>query len=490
MNKLIKYFGALLCVFALVVSIAGCNPTGKNSASDSTTSSGEGDPQIDVVDYVAQLHLDLNSTTKKQEVTVKTYIDGDTTHFDPVTSSTLTGYNAADFANTWGYIKARYIAVNTPESTGDVEKWGKTASNFTHDKLASASSIIVESDDNTWNIDSTGERYTVWVWYKPSGETEYRNLNIELLQNGYGYAQNTETNRYGTKYAMPALMQAKALKLKCYSKDVDPNFYEGDAFNITLKKLRCNLNDYVQKTVRVEGVVTTQMDNNVYIEDYDEETGLCFGISVFYGYNPGAPLRKVLTIGNRVSVCGTVTYSDDFGAQISGISNNAFHPEYTTNTVNVLDENGDPITGQQPHFAKAPAEEFISGTLNIKFTNTIEDEDGNIVEQEYEVPINYGEAILSTTVSFDKLYVDSAYTTQKGESTGAISLTCKALNPDGTLMNKTFVVRTTVLKHPDGQLLTQDELVHKYISVKGIVDKYDGAYQVKVHLIDFIEILD
>lgn len=481
MKKFIKYFGTLLCATVLAVPIlAGCDNTGTKPPKPS----GDTDPPItEEVDYVGMLHLDLDSDTKKQEVTVKTYIDGDTTHFDPVKNSKITDYNEADFEATYGYIKARYLAVNTPESTGDVEKWGKSASNFTHDKLAGAETIIVESDDDTWNFDSNG-RYTLWIWYRPAGATEFRNLNVELLQNGFGYAQNTETNRYGTQYALPALMQAKALKLKCYSKDVDPNFYEGEAFNITLKKLRCNLNDYVQKTVRVEGVVTTQMDNNVYIEDYDSETGLCFGISVFYGYNPGAPLRKVLTIGNRVSVCGTVTYSDDFGAQISGVSNNAFHPEYTTNTVNVLDDKGEPVTGEA-HFAQPPVNEFISGKLDIEFTNTVVDEDGNSVEQKTIVPIDYGEAILATTVSFQNLYVADTYTTPKGESTGAISLTCRA---DGS--TKTFTVRTTVLKHADGTLLTEDELKGKHINVKGIVDKFDGAYQVKVHLIDYIEILD
>ena len=32
-------------------------------------------------DYVSELKLDMTTTSLKQEVTVKTYIDGDTTHF-------------------------------------------------------------------------------------------------------------------------------------------------------------------------------------------------------------------------------------------------------------------------------------------------------------------------------------------------------------------------------------------------------------------------
>ena len=135
------------------------------------------------VDYVSELKLDLTSETKKQEVDVRLYIDGDTTHFDPK-SSTITGYDPSDFEKTQGYIKARYLAINTPESTGKIEPWGKKASDFTHNKLATAQTIIVESDDGSWNVDSTGERYMLWVWYKPEGATDYRNLNVEILQEG------------------------------------------------------------------------------------------------------------------------------------------------------------------------------------------------------------------------------------------------------------------------------------------------------------------
>ena len=106
------------------------------------------------IDYVNQVKLDMSSDTFKQEVTVKMFIDGDTTHFDvPLTFDPT------------GVVKARYLAVNTPESTGKIEEWGKTASNFTKEKLSQATSIIMESDDNSWNFDGNG-RYLVWIWYK------------------------------------------------------------------------------------------------------------------------------------------------------------------------------------------------------------------------------------------------------------------------------------------------------------------------------------
>ena len=126
------------------------------------------------VDYVSQIKLDMSSSTVKQEVTLKMHIDGDTTHF----------YAPESVADE-GVMKARYLAVNTPESTGSIEEWGRAASNFTKEKITSAVSVIVESDSESWEYDGNG-RHLVWVWYKPSADAEYRNLNIEILQNGLG----------------------------------------------------------------------------------------------------------------------------------------------------------------------------------------------------------------------------------------------------------------------------------------------------------------
>ena len=88
-------------------------------------------------------------------------------------------------------LKARYLAVNTPESTGKIEEWGKAASRFTREKLENAEEIWIESDDTAWNLDSTGARFLVWVWYRPQGEQDFRNLNIELLQEGLAIANSS-----------------------------------------------------------------------------------------------------------------------------------------------------------------------------------------------------------------------------------------------------------------------------------------------------------
>ena len=141
------------------------------------------------VDYASEVKLDMDSDTFKLEVDVHIYIDGDTTHFN-VPTSVLED----------GVIKARYLAINTPESTGRVEAWGKKASDFTKERLKNATSIIIESDDDKLNADSTGNRYMLWIWYKTEESEDYRNLNIEILQNGLAIASNSAQNRYGAKY--------------------------------------------------------------------------------------------------------------------------------------------------------------------------------------------------------------------------------------------------------------------------------------------------
>ena len=142
MSKNILKIVSILLVLCL---FAGCQPADKPEGD--TPSSGT---QTTEVDYAASIDLDPNSGTKQEEVTVKLFIDGDTVHF-----------NSKQMDN--GVLKARFLAVNTPESTGKIEEYGKTAAAFTKGKLENAESIVVESDTANWDADSTGGRYLVWI---------------------------------------------------------------------------------------------------------------------------------------------------------------------------------------------------------------------------------------------------------------------------------------------------------------------------------------
>jgi DNA/RNA endonuclease YhcR with UshA esterase domain len=41
-------------------------------------------------------------------------------------------------------------------------------------------------------------------------------------------------------------------------------------------------------------------------------------------------------------------------------------------------------------------------------------------------------------------------------------------------------VRTTILKDANGNIITEKDFIGKTIDVKGIVDYYNGSYQIKV----------
>ena len=292
---------------------------------------GNGNEDLgDQVDYATSVKLDMTSSSLKQEVTVKTYVDGDTTHFH-VPETLVEG----------SVLKARYLGINTPESTGKIEEWGKAASNFTKSKLQNATSIYIESDDDKLNADSTGGRYLVWVWYKTSADEDYRNLNIEILQNGLAIASNSANNKYGDT-CVAAINQAKKFKLKVYSGEKDPDFFYGDAQELTLRELRLNIEDYNLQKVAFEGVVVKDHSQTVYIEEYDEELDMYFGMTVYYGFGASGDILSILTVGNRVRIVGTVQFYETGGTyQVSGLSYRAMRPN-DPNNVQKISEGNEP----------------------------------------------------------------------------------------------------------------------------------------------------
>lgn len=477
MKKLSKIIVSVLCAASLAVPVlaTACN------------TSDEGDnPGGKHVDYVSQCKLDLDSETKKQEVTVRLYVDGDTTHFDPVPNSSLKGCsNAADFsrdgAPTKGYAKARYLAVNTPESTGQIEPFGKAASNFTRSKLEKATSVIIESDDNKWNIDSTGTRYLLWIWYMPEGSNEYRNLNIDILQAGLAYNSSANENRYA-EYCMKALGQAEAEKLYVFSGEKDPDYYYGGPINIDLKELRFNTEAYAGKRIIVEGTVVANFNNSAYIEKtfYDvegyAEEGIRIGMPVYYSFTTGKVL-DILSVGNEVSVSGVVQFYETGGYyQITDIKTYDRWDEKNPNNCNLLNK-----VGLDNAYTLIDPAEFVAKdeSVSVEINKIV---DGETVPT--NVSMSYQSALLGTSVSLENLTVVDVYTTHKEDSAskGAMTLTCRA--PDNT----EITVRTEVLYGEYNELMIANDYDGQTIDVKGVVEYFDGGYQIKCHRTDYITV--
>lgn len=404
----------------------------------------------ETVDYVAQLHLNMSSISAKTTATVKTHVDGDTVHF-----------YVPESVSPDGVVKTRFLALNAPETTGKIEEYGLKASNFTRDKLANAVSIILESDSDKWELDSTGGRVLVWVWYQPEEGAEYRNLNLELLQNGLVKAYSTANNQYGS-ICSNALEQARQQKLNLYSGEPDPDFYYGDAIELTLKELRCHPEAYLNKKVAFNGIVTVNHSNSVYVEDLDEDSGIVFGISVYYGYGLSGKGLTILTPGNEVRIVGTVQYyeaGDQY--QVSDLTYRMMKPKDPSN-IQMLSE------GHKPSYTLTTLETLLHDTI------TLLDAEGA------ELTFPYWEVAQASSIEVQNLLVQSVQTltsSDTGESTGLL-LTC------ADAAGETILVRTELMA--DADALTGKTLA----SIRGYVEKWDGVPEIRAYTADAVVVAE
>ena len=406
-------------------------------------------------DYAAGLVLDMNSETLKQEVTVKTYVDGDTTHF-----------LVPESVSENGLLKARYLAINTPESTGKIEAYGKTAALFTREKLENAAAILIESDDGKWNPDSNGERMLVWVWYKPAADSDFRNLNLEILQNGLALANSSAQNRYG-EACMQALEQARNLKLGLYSGEKDPNFHYGEAHELTLREIRLHPEAYENQKVAFEAVITRQIDGKVYVEEYDPELDLYFGMAVYLGHDLSGEGLAIMSVGNRVRIVGTLQYYEAGESwQVSGLSYRAMRPQDPGN-IQKLGE------GYAPAYVRTDPQSFVSRKVEVP---------------EEENVFDYAFLTVDSTLSMEGLLVRNVAFTMAGPTFSCfvgLILSCEKEGATLLLMLSRKALEVGSLTDPG------EELKGKCLNIKGLVAPPRDIYHpIKILSLNDIEIVD
>ena len=87
---------------------------------------------------------------------------------------------------------------------------------------------------------------------------------------------------------------------------------------------------------------------------------------------------------------------------------------------------------------------------------------------------DYAALAMSTSISMTGLYVKDVYTTVSNtDSNGAMTLTCEV---DGI----TVIVRTVVIRDENSKVITADAFLGKTIDVRGLIDYFDGEYQIKI----------
>ena len=362
-------------LFTLVLTIgmlSGCGPT--TSAPTTVTppestnpTTATGPSMDDFVDYVhndqrARLALDYKNADGSSrdffkdgigQVELRNAIDGDTAHFNPINATTN------------DYIKTRFYGIDTPESTGQIQLWGKSASKFTSEKLKNAAAngtIVLSSPSQTYaepQVDSTGSRYLGLVWINETVKNaDYKDLvllNLWVVQEGYSATKSVDKVPEYAEVFFDADRQAQAYELHIWGDEIDPNYNYGDYEPVSIiaikdeerwSKAKGYENPYYDANVHIEATVTGYSDHIIYVQEYydydwmveyldkmldegkieqDEyherletsKDGVYAGIGLFTGMSFSND-KRYTTPNTRIEVNGSVGYQ--FGLQIQGIS--------------------------------------------------------------------------------------------------------------------------------------------------------------------------
>lgn len=173
----------ILGLFALSVSfLTGCDILFEESIYFEVLDLAYDGPTLDnswfLLDDYYKLGVDYNNdeelqgTGKAFEVTLGSAVDGDTAYFN--LPSEYSEYTDKSF---------RFLNIDTEETYGTKEEWGKPASVYTSDMLTNAYSIVLQNDPNEGIYDIYG-RGLAWIWVKCDEDSEYELLNYKLVQQG------------------------------------------------------------------------------------------------------------------------------------------------------------------------------------------------------------------------------------------------------------------------------------------------------------------
>ena len=389
MTKL-KSLSLLLGVGVLAVSLASCTPetvtttTTTTEEPPATTTTTSEDSLPEWVDYVhsgeVQLTLDYEGHDFYQDgigqMTLQyegQCIDGDTVHFTPLVTTTSSER-----------IKSRFYGVDTPESTGQIQMWGKEASDFTHEKVWNAAqngTIVLSSPYNDYHkpeTDSTGERYVTLVWInetkKNAPKEELVLLNLWLVQEGYSTAKNvTDFPEMATVFVQ-AETQAIAYKLHMHSDEIPPSWPPDGYQVVSLLDLKKSLeqtlenpnydNPYDGKRIIFTGTVAGYANNILYlVQHFSEEEGGRYpggeyaGINIFCGMSQ---IPSKYSVRNTyLEIHGTAILSN-FGFQISDVQgrfpNSVSYSEHDAKILRTAEENAE--TEDSLHVFEYTAEEL------------------------------------------------------------------------------------------------------------------------------------
>lgn len=289
-RKLRLLFSSLL----LVVLLYGCQvnnnqtttteqttTTAETTTTEQTTTTEDNTPVELTTDYTDNFTLEVNYEGKEfikdgiGEVTLDRCVDGDTAHF--ISNGEI--------------FKARFLGIDTPESTAKLDPWGKAASRFTCDKLTNAETIVLQREEQV--LDSTGTRYLAFVWY------DGRLLNLELVEEAFTSTKGLSGSPYANTF-YSAELETQQTGRRIWG-EKDPEYdYSNTAIQVTIKELRENQETYLGKNVMLTGVITRVLATNTYCAFIEQEG---YAAYIFAGYTPVYSLKE----GNEVRIIANVS---------------------------------------------------------------------------------------------------------------------------------------------------------------------------------------
>ncbi len=225
-------------------------------------------------------------------------------------------------------VTIRFHGIDTPESTGSVELWGKSASEFTKKKLNSATEIVLEATTTPASHDSYGTRYLGYVWYRTDKDA-FKNLNLEVVENGYSKNKCLQTSEFKYyNYFKEAEDFAKDKELHIWGNDEDP-YFTTEATEVSIKELIENPDLYYNSDndsgskVRITAYITDLEISGTSSATYTFKAselidGKEYSVKVYTGYTSNAA-TGYLRIGNKYTLTGTMQYHEG-GYQISGLT--------------------------------------------------------------------------------------------------------------------------------------------------------------------------
>lgn len=227
------------------------------------------------------------------------------------------------------YFTARFLRINTPESTGKIEPWGKAASDYTANALANAKEIVCESEElnQKASLDTTGKRYLAYIWYRNSDSDDFRLLNLELIEVGLtNFTDTVDNSKYGETLQKAADKGRKNGYRLFGEKDPDYD-YSYKVHDITISYLKEHLDEYISTQgikLKIKARIVRFNGDNIYLEDYESTSSDVSGeyskagIYLYSGYGKNF---SGVSIGDVLSFNCNCVASDTYGFQLTNVTN-------------------------------------------------------------------------------------------------------------------------------------------------------------------------